>query len=83
MLGVLGLGDLDEAHVVLRKALTLNPWLPERGFLPELQGEPIWDLIWVKILIYIAAGHCFCPQAALGMGLVRTGQTSVAGVMEW
>jgi tetratricopeptide (TPR) repeat protein len=40
-LSLLGLGRLDEAHVVLREALTLNPWLPERGFLPELQGEPI------------------------------------------
>lgn len=37
-LTLMGLGRNDEAQDVLREALALNPWIPERGL---LQGEDI------------------------------------------
>ncbi|MEM6634382.1 MAG: hypothetical protein AAF667_00700 [Pseudomonadota bacterium] len=40
-LTLMGLGQMDEAQVVLRDALALNPWLPERGLLVGPLGEDI------------------------------------------
>lgn len=40
-LTLMGLGRGDEAQDVLRAALVLNPWLPERGLLIEPEGEDI------------------------------------------
>lgn len=39
-LTLLGLGRKDEGHAVLRLALALNPWLPERFLLPA-PGEEL------------------------------------------
>jgi tetratricopeptide (TPR) repeat protein len=36
-LTLIGLGRTAEAALVLREALALNPWLPERGLLPSLE----------------------------------------------
>ena len=36
-----GLGRIDAAQGILRRALELNPWLPERGMLIEKPGEDI------------------------------------------
>ncbi len=40
-LTLMGLGRHDEAQEVLRAALKLNPWLPERGYLVEPKGEDL------------------------------------------
>ncbi|MBM7068679.1 hypothetical protein IU397_13895 [Actibacterium sp. 188UL27-1] len=40
-LTLMGLGRNDEAQQVLRDALALNPWLPERRFLVEPDGDDI------------------------------------------
>ncbi|MGC9369219.1 MAG: tetratricopeptide repeat protein [Paracoccaceae bacterium] len=40
-LTLMGLGRMDEGQQVLREALALNPWLPERGLLAEPQGDDI------------------------------------------
>ncbi len=40
-LTLMGLGRDEEAQVVLREALALNPWIPERGLLREEPGEDI------------------------------------------
>lgn len=40
-LTLMGLGRTDEAQVVLREALKLNPWLAERSLLTEPEGEEI------------------------------------------
>lgn len=40
-LTLMGLGRMDEAQQVLREALALNPWIPERGLLREEPGEDI------------------------------------------
>lgn len=40
-LTLLGLGREDEGLEELRYAMTLNPWLPERKFLPEYDGDPL------------------------------------------
>lgn len=40
-LTLMGLGRMDEGQEVLREALKLNPWLPERGLLGEPKGEDI------------------------------------------
>lgn len=40
-LTLMGLGREDEAQDVLREALKLNPWIPERGLLKEPLGEDI------------------------------------------
>lgn len=40
-LTLMGLGREDEAQVVLRRALELNPWLPERGLLKKLPGTDL------------------------------------------
>lgn len=40
-LSLMGLGQDDRAQVVLRRALDLNPWLPERGLLREPPGEKL------------------------------------------
>ncbi len=40
-LTLMGLGRDDEAQVVLREALELNPWIPERGLLRDDPGEDI------------------------------------------
>ena len=40
-LTLMGLGRMDEAQEVLREALALNPWIPERGLLREEPGEDI------------------------------------------
>lgn len=34
------LGRQDEGEAVLRAAVDLHPWLPERGLLPDLYGAP-------------------------------------------
>ncbi len=38
-LTLMGLGRMDEAQGVLRDALALNPWLPERRFLIEEEDD--------------------------------------------
>ncbi len=40
-LTLMGLGRDDEAQEVLRRALQLNPWLPERGLLKPRPGEKL------------------------------------------
>ena len=40
-LTLMGLGRNDEAQDVLRDAVGLNPWIPERGLLQELPGEEL------------------------------------------
>jgi len=40
-LTLMGLGRGDEAQEVLREAVKLNPWIPERGLLQELPGEDL------------------------------------------
>lgn len=40
-LSLIGLGRHGEAEIVLREALALNPWLPERHLLPEFQGDKL------------------------------------------
>jgi tetratricopeptide (TPR) repeat protein len=40
-LTLMGLGRHDEAQEVLRDALELNPWLPERGLLVKPKGEEL------------------------------------------
>ena len=40
-LTLMGLGRDDEAQVVLREALALNPWLKERGYLREPPGTDL------------------------------------------
>lgn len=40
-LTLMGLGQMDEAQKVLRAALALNPWIPERGLLQPEPGEDI------------------------------------------
>ncbi len=40
-LSLMGLGRDEEAQEVLRAALDLNPWIPERGLLREEPGEDI------------------------------------------
>ena len=40
-LTLMGLGRGDEAQEVLREAVELNPWIPERGLLQELPGEEL------------------------------------------
>lgn len=42
-LALIGLGRKAEAQVTLRKALMLNPWLPERGLLPSLELDSKQD----------------------------------------
>ena len=41
VLTLIGLGRDDEAQAVLREALTLNPWMPERHLLREPDGEEL------------------------------------------
>lgn len=40
-LTLMGLGRQDEAQLVLREALELNPWLPERGLLRTPAGQDL------------------------------------------
>jgi tetratricopeptide (TPR) repeat protein len=40
-LTLMGLGRTEEAQEVLREALALNPWIPERGLLRDMPGEDI------------------------------------------
>ncbi len=40
-LSLMGLGRMDAAQAMLREALALNPWLPERSMLIEPAGEDI------------------------------------------
>lgn len=40
-LTLMGLGRGDEAQEVLREALALNPWIPERGLLRKEPGEDL------------------------------------------
>jgi len=40
-LTLMGLGRADEAQEVLKEALALNPWIPERGLLQQTPGEDI------------------------------------------
>ena len=40
-LTLMGLGRNDEAQEVLRAALAMNPWLPERRFLVEEPGQEL------------------------------------------
>lgn len=40
-LTLMGLGREDVAQTVLREALELNPWLPERRYLQETPGQDI------------------------------------------
>ncbi len=40
-LTLMGLGRMDEAQEVLRDALALNPWIPERGLLREEPGQDL------------------------------------------
>ena len=40
-LTLIGLGRADEAQIVLRQALALNPWLPERHLLKEPAGKDL------------------------------------------
>lgn len=40
-LTLMGLGRQAEAQIVLRAALELNPWLPERGLLQKLPGTDL------------------------------------------
>lgn len=40
-LTLMGLGRGDEAQDVLREAIKLNPWIPERGLLSEPSGEEL------------------------------------------
>ena len=40
-LTLMGLGRVDEAQAVLRAALALNPWLPERGMLIKPLGQSV------------------------------------------
>lgn len=40
-LTLMGLGRQEDAQVVLREALELNPWIPERGLLQEPPGEDL------------------------------------------
>ncbi len=40
-LTLMGLGRHDEAQIVLRAALELHPWLPERGLLVVPKGEEL------------------------------------------
>lgn len=40
-LTLMGLGRADEAQDVLREAIKLNPWIPERGLLTKPLGEEL------------------------------------------
>ena len=40
-LTLMGLGRQEEAQVVLREAVKLNPWIPERGLLQNPIGEEL------------------------------------------
>ena len=40
-LTLMGLGRHDEAQAVLREAMALNPWIPERGLLVKPEGEEL------------------------------------------
>ena len=40
-LSLIGLGDMEAAQDVLRGALELNPWLPERRYLAEPKGTDL------------------------------------------
>lgn len=40
-LTLMNLGRVEAGQTVLREALTLNPWLPERGMLIEKPGEDL------------------------------------------
>lgn len=40
-LTLMGLGRQEEAQKVLREAVRLNPWIPERGLLTEPLGEEL------------------------------------------
>lgn len=40
-LTLMGLGRMTDAQIVLREALALNPWLPERRLLEEPEGEEL------------------------------------------
>lgn len=40
-LTLMGLGRSEEAQEVLREALALNPWIPERGLLQDVPGKDI------------------------------------------
>lgn len=40
-LSLMSMGRVELAQDVLRKALELNPWLPERAFLAEPPGQPL------------------------------------------
>lgn len=40
-LTLMGLGRMEEGQDVLRRALALNPWLPERGLLLPKPGEKL------------------------------------------
>lgn len=40
-LTLMGLGRQEEAQVVLRAAVALNPWIPERGMLQEPPGKDL------------------------------------------
>ncbi len=44
-LALIGLGRKAEAHVSLRRALELNPWLPERDLLSSLEHDAHQDQI--------------------------------------
>ncbi|MEM7719592.1 MAG: hypothetical protein AAF222_10335 [Pseudomonadota bacterium] len=40
-LTLMGLGRADDAQVILREALALNPWIPERGLLQQKPGKDL------------------------------------------
>lgn len=40
-LTLMGLGRHDEAQEILRQAVEMNPWLPERGLLREPKGKDL------------------------------------------
>jgi len=40
-LTLMGLGRHDEAQLVLRRAVELNPWIPERGMLQKPPGQDL------------------------------------------
>ena len=40
-LTLFGLGRMDAGQAVLREALELNPWIPERSYLIEVPGEEL------------------------------------------
>ena len=40
-LSLMGLGRTTEAQLELRRALELNPWIPERGLLQKLPGKDL------------------------------------------